>query len=80
VCGLCGLDDAETDFTVRFHVHHITYDHVGYELDTDLVLLCAPCHNLIHYPKSPGAQHWVRFHADTIPNLAMLATDLDPFA
>jgi hypothetical protein len=41
---------------------------------------CAPCHNLIHYPKSPGAQHWVRFHADTIPNLAMLATDLDPFA
>jgi hypothetical protein len=80
VCGLCGLDDSGTDFTVRFHVHHITYERLGYELDSDLILLCAPCHNLIHYPQSPGAQHWVRFHSDTIPDLAGRAAELDPFA
>lgn len=80
VCGLCGLADAESDFTVRFHVHHLTYEHLGYELDEDLILLCAPCHNLVHYPESSGAQHWLRFHADTIPTLAQSAQALDPFA
>lgn len=43
-CQLCGksldLPDA--------NVHHKTYDHVGNELDSDLVLLCQECHKKVH--------------------------------
>lgn len=78
ICGLCGLDASLQDFVVRFQVHHRTYDRLGYELDEDLILLCAPCHNLVHYPESLGAQHWLKFHEDC-PELAQLAAELDPF-
>lgn len=30
------------------NVHHLTYDHVGNELNEDLILLCPDCHKKIH--------------------------------
>jgi len=41
-CQLCGARD------VPFHVHHNTYDNRGAELDSDLIVLCAPCHEWYH--------------------------------
>lgn len=31
------------------HLHHLTYDHVGYEPWEDLQPLCAPCHRKVHH-------------------------------
>lgn len=42
ICEVCGA----TDTTVN--VHHKTYDRRGYEADTDLIVLCQPCHELFH--------------------------------
>ena len=42
-----------------FDVHHLTYERVGEELDSDLAVVCSPCHNLIHKPNSPAAKHWL---------------------
>lgn len=42
----------------RFEVHHLRYDHLGHEPDEDLELVCAPCHNLAHFPDSHAAQWW----------------------
>ena len=38
-----------------YEVHHLTYDNVGHELDKDLMLVCTPCHKVIHkvVPKPP---------------------------
>ena len=41
-----------------FHVHHLTYERLGEEWDEDLQLLCAPCHNLEHFPDSHAAVWW----------------------
>lgn len=29
-------------------VHHLTYEHLGHELDEDLISICRPCHLFIH--------------------------------
>lgn len=34
------------------HVHHITYERLGYELDSDLQVLCRCCHRIVHYQKN----------------------------
>lgn len=31
-----------------WEVHHLTYDRLGFELDSDLVTLCRDCHGAIH--------------------------------
>lgn len=63
LCGLASLDPlGQHPIAVRFHVHHRNYDHLGYELDSDLMLLCSPCHNLIHRPESNAARHWVTYN------------------
>lgn len=59
-CEICELAAFETvPLEVRFHVHHLAYDHLGDEPDDDLILLCPPCHNVVHYPDSQAAQHWL---------------------
>lgn len=77
-CELCGITRTEEDDWVKFHVHHLTYKHVGYELDTDLMLLCAPCHNLVHYPDSHAARHWLEVRNFAEPDLATKAAELLP--
>ncbi len=42
ICEMCGSEPA-TD------VHHLTYERVGEELDTDLLGLCRGCHDTIHF-------------------------------
>ena len=34
-----------------YHIHHLTYDNIGNEKDTDLMFLCENCHNKIHNGK-----------------------------
>lgn len=41
----CSLDRAHVD---RLEVHHNTYDRLGAELASDLVVLCHSCHHLYH--------------------------------
>lgn len=41
-CRVCGAKDA------RLEVHHNTYERLGREEDTDLVVLCRGCHTLFH--------------------------------
>jgi hypothetical protein len=47
----------------QLNVHHNTYERVGCELDTDLCVLCRPCHELFHAPvngkptRMPGKGH-----------------------
>jgi hypothetical protein len=38
LCQKCGAN------TVQLELHHLTYDRLGHELDTDLQLLCSWCH------------------------------------
>ena len=37
----------------RLQIHHINYDRVGRELDSDLLAVCQPCHRAIHGIDSP---------------------------
>ena len=32
----------------KLHVHHLTYDRVGQEADSDLLVLCFQCHQKAH--------------------------------
>jgi len=41
VCDLCGHDD-------RLEVHHRTYERVGMERQSDLIVLCYDCHRDFH--------------------------------
>lgn len=82
-CALCGLDEREHEFRIVFHVHHLSYARLGYELDSDLVLLCSACHNLVHRPQSAAAQHWLEVRAYENPDLEekarqFLPPELDP--
>lgn len=40
-CERCGSKE-------NLHVHHLTYMHFGNELDSELKVLCRPCHNWVH--------------------------------
>ncbi len=40
-CWHCGGGD-------KLHVHHLTYERIGKELPTDLMVLCASCHARTH--------------------------------
>tara|TARA_R110000824_G_C14926489_1_gene648253 strand:+ start:397 stop:687 length:291 start_codon:yes stop_codon:yes gene_type:complete len=39
----------------RLQIHHINYDRVGRELDSDLLAVCQPCHRAIHGIDSPDS-------------------------
>ena len=55
ICSVCG--DAPAT-----QVHHLTYDRVGEELESDLVGLCKPCHDKIHDKETN------RFLANVLPH------------
>jgi len=40
-CQLCGSRAADT-------LHHITYDRIGRERDSDFLFFCQECHNILH--------------------------------
>lgn len=35
------------------HVHHLTYDRIGREIDSDLAVLCSGCHAFVHGHEPP---------------------------
>ena len=77
-CSVCGLADDDFGFRISFHVHHRTYEHLGYEPDTDLALLCAPCHNVVHRPDSHAAQHWIAYWRIEDIDVASVAQEFRP--
>lgn len=46
--------------STRLQVHHLSYDRVGAELDSDLEVLCDPCHEKHHFDES--RRHDVRLY------------------
>lgn len=59
VCACCGQKgNMFLDFP-KYHVHHLTYCRIGEENGSDLVIVCSPCHNLIHFPDSAAAKFWL---------------------
>ena len=53
-CQLCGAKRKD----VKLHAHHNTYQRLGREKNTDLLVLCEPCHGRHHdkLPKPDGEQ------------------------
>ena len=43
-CRLCG----DRVSWKKYHVHHASYHHKGYEFENDLITLCEYCHELFH--------------------------------
>lgn len=62
-CAKCGS-------TTSLQVHHLSYQHLGHELDNELVVLCAACHREVHnrssskrYKRKPIAYNpYIRKH------------------
>lgn len=48
ICALCATNDG------TFNLHHMTYDRVGHEALSDLVLLCEGCHHTVHVLERRG--------------------------
>lgn len=46
VCAACGY------VVPVIQLHHMNYDRLGHELDSDLAALCPNCHKLVHKAKS----------------------------
>lgn len=43
-CQLCNKEGNQT----TLHAHHRTYERLGFELDGDIIVLCAECHAKFH--------------------------------
>lgn len=76
-CSACGIEDGQIAIAngnesdgiwIRYHLHHLTYERIGEEQDEDLMLVCSPCHNAIHYPDSHAALYWVEYNNDHNPS------------
>lgn len=81
ICDCCGYSregDLPGGWSIRFNVHHVTYERLGQEDDHDLRLVCSPCHNLIHFPQSSAARHWVEATKEVCPDLDDRAAALRP--
>ena len=52
VGGRCQVCNADTQ---PLEAHHRTYERRGYELPSDITVLCADCHSLYHH-KLPQAE------------------------
>jgi predicted HNH restriction endonuclease len=48
-CEICGQSSAAVRFDKFWlEVHHLTYERIGDELDSDLMAVCNRCHALLH--------------------------------
>jgi 5-methylcytosine-specific restriction endonuclease McrA len=55
-CERCGVPRSEA----VLHVHHLTYEHLGAELDDELQVLCESCHQEAHDEWDPFAPYQPR--------------------
>lgn len=59
ICSMC-------QHVSNIHLHHLTYDRIGREVDSDLIWLCKSCHKLVHSIPNKGERISVgRFILDT---------------
>ena len=49
-CQRCGRVQADNR-SVKFHVHHLTYENFGNEREEELLYVCEPCHDKLHRQK-----------------------------
>lgn len=47
-CQRCGYNQLTAPVEIPLDVHHLTYGRLGDELDSDLIVLCRPCHEKEH--------------------------------
>lgn len=58
-CELCGAPLPNRNDA---NIHHDNYGNIGHEKESDLMLLCRPCHERVHDPKEGGkVQRWPDF-------------------
>lgn len=69
-----GYKCEQCDARRELQVHHRTYDRVGRELDTDLQVLCGPCHEGVH-PEEQAFRYARRYLAIARDVLATRAVD-----
>ena len=50
-CQMCNI----SGYVMNLNVHHNTYERLGREKDSDLIVLCANCHEIFHEHKKPQA-------------------------
>ena len=48
-------------------IHHLTYERIGFELLTDLVVLCRECHEKVHNPKVDEWNEYLTLKSDVRP-------------
>ena len=53
VCELCGHNKSS-------QVHHLTYERLGQELETDLAAVCERCHRAMHGLVGGTPLEWIR--------------------
>jgi hypothetical protein len=50
-CQMCNI----SGYVMPLHVHHNTYERLGHEKGSDLIVLCVDCHKIFHEHKKPQA-------------------------
>ena len=53
----------QEDIGPEFTLHHLTYERLGQERDSDLMILCAACHSLVHARDWRSVRYWARLLA-----------------
>lgn len=60
-CELCGAQEEMIPGTVApVQLHHLTYERLGCELDSDLVAACERCHRAMHGLDRATPLAWIR--------------------
>lgn len=57
LCELCGHNKST-------QVHHLTYERLGHELDSDLVATCEGCHKAMHGLKGGTPIEWIQQYVE----------------
>lgn len=71
LCELCGHSPSS-------QVHHLTYERLGKELDSDLVASCEGCHRAMHGLNNGTPRTWIRQYVDGA--LSIAESSKTPFA
>ena len=69
-CEICGSESS-------LEIHHISYDHLGNELDSDLMCLCRNCHQIVHDLKEARLELYGNEHYEKMAS-KVVAEAIDP--
>ena len=63
-CQMCGAENVELS------VHHNSYDRLGEERPSDLIVLCRRCHSIFHINGDLAeTADWLARHINTVPDV-----------